>query len=432
MKITKIIGREIYDSRGWPTVQCELELDGKNWIYAASPSGISRGKHEACELRDGGSRLWGRGVLRAVEHIDYVIAPALIGHEPDAKKLDALMLDIDATPDKSHLGANTMLAVSKALYRAQAFNEGLELFELIAFLLNSNSVTMPFPQFNVINGGAHADNKLPIQEFLVVPVGVPHFRSAMELGVATFHELKALLERHEKSTAIGDEGGFAPHVSIDEALLSMCDALQRASGNETRAVVALDIAASQLFDPEHNCYTLYDTRLTSDELIEWYKQLIEVYPIYSLEDPFAEDDWEGWQKGMAALSDKVQIVADDLCVTNSKRIQRAIDTRCMTATIIKPNQVGTITETLESLALCKNNNINAIVSHRSGETNDDFIADLAVGASVGQIKAGGCCRGERLAKYNRLLAIEDMLFWSDINAPNPSQFTADTVFDDMD
>jgi enolase len=431
MKITKVLGREIYDSRGWPTIQCGLELDGKIWVQAASPSGLSRGKHEACELRDGGSRLWGRGVLHAVEHIDYIIGPALLDQEPDGKKIDAIMLDLDGTPDKSHLGANTLLAVSKAVHRAQALKEGLELFELIAYLLNSTSVTMPFPQFNVINGGVHADNKLPIQEFLVVPVGVPHFRSALELGISTFHELKALLQRHEKSTAVGDEGGFAPFITIDEALLSICDALQRVSGDETRSVIALDMAASQLFDPEYNCYRIYDTRLSTDELIEWYKQLIELYPIYSLEDPFAEDDWEGWQKCMSALGDKVQIVADDLCVTNSKRLQQAIDSRCMTAAIIKPNQVGTITETLEALTLCRQHNINAIISHRSGETNDDFIADLAVGASTGQIKAGGCCRGERLAKYNRLLAIEDMLFWNGINgAPQPPH-NSDYIFDDF-
>lgn len=411
MKITKILGREIYDSRGWPTVQCELELDGHTWITAATPSGMSRGKHEACELRDGGTRLWGRGVLRAVENIDYIISPALVGKEPDGPLLDSLLLELDNTPDKSHLGANALLAVSMAVHRAQAYSEEIELFELIAYLVDSHSVTIPFPQFNLINGGVHADNQLAIQEMLLVPVGVPHFRAALELGVATFHELQALLRRNNKSAALGDEGGCAPKVSIDEGLLSIYEATQRVSEDEIQSVIALDMAASQLFDAETGFYYINGQQMSSDQLIDWYAQLIEVYPIYSIEDPLAEDDWSGWQKCMQLLGQHVQIVADDLCVTNIKRIQRAIESNCMTAVIIKPNQIGTISESLEAIKLCQQHNINTIASHRSGETNDDFIADLAVGASTGQIKAGGCCRGERLAKYNRLLAIEDMLFW---------------------
>lgn len=418
MKITKILGREIYDSRGWPTVQCELELNGHTWITAASPSGMSRGKHEAYELRDGDTRLWGRGVLRAIENIDYIIAPALIGKEPDGKILDHLLLELDGTTNKSHLGANTLLAVSMAIHRAQAYYEEIELFELIAYLMGSPSVTMPFPQFNLINGGVHADNQLAVQEMLIVPVGVPHFRSALELGIATFHELQALLQRNGRSTTVGDEGGFAPKVSIDDGLLSIYDAIQRVSEGEVQAVMGLDMAASQLFDQETGFYSINGEKFSSSQLLDWYVNLVETYPIYSLEDPFAEDDWEGWKKCGKQLSSHIQIVADDLCVTNIKRIKKAIDSQCMSAVIIKPNQIGTITETLEAIELCQANAINTIISHRSGETNDTFIADLAVGASSGQIKAGGCCRGERLAKYNRLLAIEDMLFWGGFNTQN--------------
>lgn len=412
MKITKIIGREIYDSRGWPTVQCELLLDDSTWVTASVPSGLSRGRHEACELLDGGKRLWGRGVLRAIENIEYVIAPALVGKEPHAQELDMMVLELDGTQDKSHLGANAMLAVSMALYRAQAAYEEVELFELFARLLNLDTVSMPFPQFNMINGGVHADNKLCVQEMLVVPVGTHHFRSAMEYAIAVSHELKALLQRYGRSTLLGDEGGFAPHLSIDEALLSLCEVIDRVSGeDETRSVLALDMAASQLFDAEKGVYTIQGRHMNTDELIEWYQQLVEIYPIYSLEDPLAEDDWEGWIKIMQCLGDKIQIVADDLCVTNTERIVRAIEEEAMTAVVIKPNQVGTITETLQAIQLCRQHEINTIISHRSGETNDNFIADLSVGSSSGQIKAGGCSRGERMAKYNRLLAIEDTLLW---------------------
>lgn len=416
MKITKVLGREIYDSRGWPTIQCEIELDGTTWITAASPSGMSRGKHEAYELRDGGTRLWGRGVLRATENIDYIIAPALVGKEPNGPIIDDILLELDGTNDKSHLGANTLLAVSIAVHRAQAYTEGIELFELIAYLLDATSVAIPFPQFNLINGGMHADNGLAIQEMLLVPIGVPHFRYALELGVSTFHELGALLHRNGKSTTVGDEGGYAPHVSIDEGLLSIYEATQRISTGEVQSVIGLDMAASHLFDIETGLYTLNGEKLSSRELIDWYTRLVEVYPIYSIEDPLAEDDWNGWQECRQLLGDHIQLVADDLCVTNPKRVQQAIDANCITAVIIKPNQIGTISETLQTIQLCQQNNINAIVSHRSGETNDDFIADLAVGSSVGQIKAGGCCRGERLAKYNRLLAIEDMLFWGSLGS----------------
>lgn len=416
MKITKVVGREIYDSRGWPTVQCEIELDGKQWVQASVPSGMSRGAHEAVELRDGGKRLWGRGVIRAVEHIEYVIAPMLVGQEPDMLVIDAKLRELDGTKDKSHLGSNTLLAVSMAACRAQALQENLELYELIAHLLGIETVTMPFPQFNMINGGIHAHNNVPIQEFILVPVGMHNFRDSMEFSVGLFHELKALLERYGRQSDVGDEGGFAPLVTIDEALLCLCEVMQRLSDNgESRAVIALDIAASQLYDSTTRLYTIGEQQYTTEELIAWYQQLVDTYPIYSLEDPLAEDDWEGWGMLTERLGEIVQVVADDLCVTNLNRIQRAIREKCMSAVIIKPNQVGTISEVLEAIQLCRAHHINTIISHRSGETNDAFIADLAVGSGSGQIKAGSCCRGERVAKYNRLLTIEDSLLWGLMN-----------------
>jgi enolase len=267
----------------------------------------------------------------------------------------------------------------------------------------------------MINGGLHADNNLLAQELLVVPVGVPHFRSAMECATSMFHELRELLHHHHKTISVGDEGGFAPRLSLQEALLSICEIIDRTSGDtHNRVVLALDMAATQLFDPITSTYVIQGQQMDSDELIAWYQQLVEIYPIYSLEDPLAEDDWYGWQKITALLGDRIQIVADDLVVTNIERIQRGIDEESMTAVVIKPNQIGTVTETLRAIQLCRENGINTIVSHRSGETNDNFIADLAVGSNAGQIKAGGCCRGERMAKYNRLLAIEDTLLWGSV------------------
>lgn len=416
MKITKVVGREIYDSRGWPTVQCELEIDNSAWVTASVPTGISKGSYEAAEIRDGGTRLWGRGVLRAIEHIEYIIGPAIIGLEPDGPMIDTILINLDTTADKSHLGANALLAVSMAVHRAHALIESCELFELIAEIMHTDTVTIPFPQFNLINGGLHAHNKIPIQEFLIVPVGMHHFRSSMELSVTIFHELKQILEQQGYVSSVGDEGGFAPHIPMHDALISICDGIQRTNqDDELQAVIALDIAASQLYNPLRKRYTIEGTEYTHHQLIDWYEELIDTYPIYSLEDPMAEDDWEGWKHCFARLSDRIQIIGDDLCVTNTTRIQRAIDTRCISAAIIKPNQVGTVTETLNAIRLCHANTINPIISHRSGETNDTFIVDLAVGANAGQIKAGGCCRGERIAKYNRLLWIEDYLFWGMLN-----------------
>lgn len=415
MKIVEIIAREIYDSRGWPTVQCDIILDDDSIVSASVPAGLSRSKYESRELRDGGKRLWGMGVLKAIDNIENVIAPELVGQEVHALDMDFKMIEIDGTPDKSHLGANAILAVSMALYRAHAHAEGVELYELIAYICGAESVTLPFPLLNVINGGLHSDSGLGIQEFMIVPVGAADFRSSLELSVTVFHELKNVLKKHGKSTAVGDEGGFAPHFrNYFEALDILMEVLDKVdAGEDGKCVIGLDVAASQLYDHTFGLYQWGDRKITTNELIGEYEALINQYPIYSIEDGLDEDDWAGWQSLTAILESKAQVVADDIFATNIHRIARGIEEKVSTGVIIKPNQVGTITETLQAIRECKESDLNTIVSHRSGETEDTFIADLAVGASVGQIKAGGCCRSERLAKYNRLLEIEDTLMGGD-------------------
>lgn len=414
MNIASIVGHEIYDSRGWPTLMCAIQLDDGHTVYASVPTGLSRSRHEARELRDGGKRLWGKGVLKSIEMIEQVIAPEFVGQEPNAIAMDFKMIELDGSEDKSYLGANTMLAVSMALYRAQAYAEGIELFELIGYLFGAENITIPFPFFNVINGGAHAQNNLRIQEFMVVPVGVQTFRESMEIGVLVYQELKNALAKKGYSTAVGDEGGFSPQVKSDEEALDiLTEVLENVGSAEgNRCVIALDFAASQFYDKLTHKYTWQKKQVTADNLIEIYEELISTYPIYSIEDGLAEDDWAGWQKMQKALSTKVQIVGDDIVATNIKRIAQCIEEECATSVIIKPNQIGTITETLQAIKLCKENNLNTIVSHRSGETCDSFISDIAIGSSAGQIKAGGPSRSERLAKYNRILLIEDMLVGS--------------------
>lgn len=411
MKITHVKAREIFDSRGWPTVSCEVYLDNGMITTASVPSGRSRSTHEACELRDGGKRLGGMGVTKAVENIETIISPALVGKEPNGPTLDIAMLDLDTMPDKSRLGANTILAVSMAVYKAQALFEQIELYELLAYLCGAETISVPLPQFNMINGGLHADNGLPIQEFLLLPVGASSFRSAMEIGVTFFHELKNILHKKGKSTAVGDEGGFASQFSsYEEALEYLVTTIEIVGKTEdSRCVLGLDFAASQYYNSSTMLYQWNNKQLSSLELIEAYQTLLQKYPIYSIEDPLAEDDWTAWQTLMTACGSEIQIVGDDIFATNFYRIEEGIKQGVANAVLIKPNQIGTITETLQAIQLCKQNNLKTVISHRSGETSETFIADLAVGASSGQIKAGGCSRGERIAKYNRLLAIEDML-----------------------
>lgn len=411
MKILSVTAREIYDSRGNPTIECTIELENGKYTQASVPSGKSRGSHEAFELRDGGIRLMGLGVQKAVQIIDTVVAPALLGHEANFIQVDALLRELDGTENKSVLGANTMLAVSMAVCRAQALAEEIELYELMAYLCEFETVSLSYPMFNMINGGVHASNRLQVQEFLIIPVGINSFHAAMEAGSDFFHILKKLLEQKGYSTAVGDEGGFAPALDHEQQaldfLMETIEYMQHEYG--ISMMIALDIAASQFYDKAADAYHWHGKLISADELIQWYVQLAGLYPLYGIEDGLAEDDWGAWAQLYDALGNRIAIIGDDLFATNVQRIYHGIEENIANTVLIKPNQVGTITETLQAIKLCKTYDKNIIVSHRSGETNDSFIADLAVAASAGQIKAGGLSRGERLAKYNRLLEIEDQL-----------------------
>ena len=414
MKIERIIARELYDSQGYPTLQCEIILDTSQSVTALVPSGISVGLHEAAELRDHEPRLEGKGVHKSIDTIERYIAPILVGNEPRALELDSLLLELDGTPKKSYLGANTLLAVSMALYRAEALWHDIELYELFAALYEVDTVSMPLPMLNFINGGLHANNGLSIQECLIVPVGAPTFRASFEVAVQAYHLLGKELAARGKSTAVGLEGGYAPHFANDyEALDILAQVVRQINDQQSvTCMMALDVAASQLA-VQNGFYRWNNTVYTTQEMIDVYKELVEKYKLYSLEDPLGQDDWEGWQLLTKELAHSVQIVGDDLFVTDSVRITRGIQEKSATASIIKPNQIGTITETLQAISLCKENGLHPIVSHRSKDTEDTFIADLVVGTSAGQFKAGAPSRSERVAKYNRLLVIEDELTFSD-------------------
>ncbi|KKT23302.1 MAG: Enolase [candidate division TM6 bacterium GW2011_GWF2_43_87] len=362
-------------------------------------------------MHDGGERLWGRGALKAVETIEKVIAPELVGKPPHAINMDLQLLELDGTPEKSHLGANVLLAVSMAVYRAHAYMENVSLFEFIGHVCSAESITLPFPLFNMINGGVHAQNELYIQEFLVVPVETDSFKQSMEVGAVIFHELGKTLKLHGKELVFGDEGGYAPHFTDDKEALDLIsetiDNVQALYG--FKALCALDVAASRLYDPTINRYNFGSQMQSSHEVVAYYEKLANDYPICSIEDGLAEDDWEGWKLLTERLGSRVQIVGDDLFVTHTDRIAYGIEQKAATAALIKPDQIGTVTETLQAIELCKKHGLSTVISHRSGETEDTFIADLVVGTSAGQIKTGGLCRSERLAKYNRLLMIEDHL-----------------------
>jgi enolase len=412
MKIEKIRAREIYDSRGYPTIACDLLLRDGTVVTSAVPAGTSCGKYEACELRDGGARLRGMGVLKAVATINAVIAPVFEGKEPHLVDMDARMLEMDGTDNRSVLGANAILAVSMAICRAQAHVEMMELYAFIAQICEFDVVALPIPMFNMINGGMHADNKLSMQEILVVPKDIDNFERAMEFGVTVFHALKTILQEQGKSTAVGYEGGFAPlFASTREALDCVQLAIARAKQEcEGDAVIGIDVAAAHLYDQNKQRYIIDGKQLSTSELLAWYVELSDAYNIYAIEDGLVEDDWKGWGRMIDILSQEQLVVGDDFYATNSERIFKAIDEGIASAVIIKPNQIGTITETLQAVKLCEESGVPVIVSHRSGETNDTFIADLAVGVSAQHIKAGGLCRGERIAKYNRLMTIERDLF----------------------
>jgi enolase len=411
MKIVAVTAREIFNSRGMPTIACDIVLDNGNQVTASVPTGTSRGQKEAIEVRDGGTRLMGQGVLAAIHHIETTIAPLLIGTQPNFITTDELLLNLDGTPHKSKLGANTLLAVSSAVCKAQAMAHHCEPYELIAEVCGYDQVALPFPMFNVINGGLHASNGLHIQEYMIMPVGVASFAQAMEIGVTFFHVLKKVLRQNGLSTAVGDEGGFASDFQHEtQPLDCIMEAIEYMQQEYTVTImIALDVAASHFYNRQLRGYNWQGDVVSSDDLINWYKQLLVQYPIYAIEDGLSEEDREGWKRLMEQIGSRIQVVGDDIFVTDSELIYAGIEEGLANTVLIKPNQIGTVTETLQAIKLVKELERNIIVSHRSGETNDTFIADIAVGTSAGQIKAGGLCRGERIAKYNRLLQIEQEL-----------------------
>jgi len=412
MKIIKLQGREIFDSRGFPTLECEIMLDDGCLFRASVPSGASTGIHEAIELRDNDAqRLFGKGVLKSIDILENVIGPALIGNAPQVCSMDQFMIELDGTTNKARLGANTILSASIAILKAQAHLEQTELYECIAHLYNAEAVMLPIPLFNMINGGAHADNNLRIQEFMVAPLGAKNFRHSIEQASLVFHHLKRLLKEAGKTVSVGDEGGFAPHFEHEvEAIDFLLKAIDEV-GDQDMFRIALDVAASEFYKPLSRTYSWHDKEYSSTDMIAFYQELLAYYPIYSIEDGLAQDDWDGWMTLNRTLGETTQIVGDDLFVTSSSRIIHGVKTHAANAVIIKPNQVGTVTETLQAIQTCQEYGMGTIISHRSGETEDTFIADLAVGTSAGQIKAGSCSRGERMAKYNRLLRIEDQLIY---------------------
>ncbi|HIB57948.1 MAG TPA: phosphopyruvate hydratase [Candidatus Marinimicrobia bacterium] len=409
-KISKVSSREILDSRGNPTVEVDVSLsDGSNG-RAAVPSGASTGTHEAMELRDGDrSRFLGKGVLRAVTNVTDIIGPAVVGmNAGNQRELDEALINLDGTENKSSLGANSILGVSMASCRAAAASAGVSLFQ---HLSDGNATLLPIPMMNILNGGQHADNNVDIQEFMIFPVGAGSFAEALRMGTETFHHLKAVLKSKGLNTSVGDEGGFAPSLSSNEEALEMILEATAKTGYSIGSdlVLALDVAASEIY--KNGIYHLESEgkALSSEELIDYYTSLVKKYPIVSIEDGLAEDDWEGWQKLNTALGSKVQIVGDDLTVTNTVRLQRAIDEQVMNAILIKLNQVGTVSETINTIRLARKNGLATIVSHRSGETEDTFIADFSVAMGAGQMKTGSASRSERICKYNQLLRIEEEL-----------------------
>jgi len=409
--IVRVRGREILDSRGNPTVEAEVGLAGGAVGVAAVPSGASTGEHEALELRDGDpARYRGQGVLTAVANINGPIAQTLLHRDAlDQVAVDRAMQQLDGTPNKSRLGANAILAVSLATARAAAMALGLPLYR---YLGGIGARTLPVPLMNILNGGVHADNTLDIQEFMIVPVGAPTFAEALRWGAEVFHALKALLRERGYSTAVGDEGGFAPNArSAEEAIELILEAIVRAGYEpRTHIALALDVAASELYEEGAYVFRKSDgSRRTSEQMIRFYDDLTRQYPIISLEDGLAENDWAGWRALTDAVGERVQLVGDDLFVTNVAFLQRGIAEGVANAILLKVNQIGTLTETWHAIELARRHGYGGIVSHRSGETEDTFIADLAVAANLGQIKTGSLSRTDRVAKYNRLLRIEEEL-----------------------
>jgi enolase len=415
--IKDVYAREILDSRGNPTVEVEVELEGGAVGSAAVPSGASTGAHEAHEQRDGDARRYlGKGVEGAVRNVIDVIGPRLIGFDAlEQAEVDREMIRLDETENKSRLGANAILGVSMATARAAANQVGLPLWR---YLGGAQARMLPTPLMNVLNGGAHADNGLEVQEFMIVPVGQTTYREALRAGVETFHALKSILKSRGLATSVGDEGGFAPRIETNEkAIEVVVEAIRKAGYEPGKDVaLALDVASSEVFDKNTKKYTFDKKQIDSAALVELYTQLCDRYPIVSIEDGCAEDDWDGWKLLTRAIGDRVQLVGDDLFVTNTRRLQRGIQEEVANSILVKVNQIGTVTETLEAVELARLNGYSAVMSHRSGETEDTFIADMAVALGTGQIKTGSASRSERVAKYNQLLRIEEELGASAIYA----------------
>ena len=410
MKIQRVHAREVLDSRGLPTVEVEVTL--KNGVVgrATVPSGASTGVHEAVELRDGGKRYLGKGVARAVSHVNEKIAPRLRGKEArDQAAIDQIMIDMDGSPNKGKLGANAVLGVSLAVAQAQARAQKLSLYR---YLGGTTAKTLPVPMLNVLNGGAHADNNVDVQEFMIVPYGLRSFADALRSAAEIFQTLKKVLHDRGLSTSVGDEGGFAPRVkSITEAIELLLEAITQAGYQAGRQVgLALDVASSEFYDDGGYVFKKSDGQKRSrDDMVKLYEDWVRQYPIVSIEDGFAEDDWEGWRMMTQALGKKIQLVGDDLFVTNKIRLKQGIDSGVANSILVKVNQIGSLSETLDTMKLAKEAGYTTVMSHRSGETEDVTIADLAVATNAGQIKTGAPCRGERTAKYNQLLRIEEEL-----------------------
>jgi enolase len=415
--IARIHAREILDSRGNPTIEADVTLAGGSRGRAAVPSGASTGQQEALELRDGDpARYLGKGVRQAVANVNTAIANTLSGLDATEQQLiDFRMIEIDGTPNKSKLGANAMLAVSMAAARAAAQARGVPLYRYVAgFSRRSSGEMLPMPLMNILNGGAHADNSVDFQEFMAVPVGAPNFNEALRMGAEVFHRLKATLKKRGYSTAVGDEGGFAPSLKSNvEAVEVILEAIQAAGYTPGKHVaLALDPAASEFYDSSARRYVFKksdQSEHTSDQMIDFWADWVRQYPIVSIEDGLAEDDWDGWKAMTKALSEKIQLIGDDIFVTNTKIFERGIEQKVANAILIKLNQIGTVTETVECIEMASQNKYRSVVSHRSGETEDPFIADFVVGMGTGQIKTGSASRGERIAKYNQLLRIEEEL-----------------------
>ncbi len=412
-EIVDIIGRQILDSRGNPTVEVEVMTESGIIGRAAVPSGASTGKYEAVELRDGNKSYYmGKSVVKAVEHVNTNLLNELLGMSVfDQRGIDRLMIELDGTPNKANLGANAILGVSLAAAHAAAAEADLPLFRYIGGV---NACTLPVPMMNILNGGSHADNSIDFQEFMIVPVGAETFSEGLRMGVEIFHNLKSVLKSKGYSTNVGDEGGFAPNIgSNKEAIEIVLQSIESAGYKpDEQVMIAMDAAASEFYDAKKEKYVLHKStgdEMSSDDMISYWKGWVDNYPIFSIEDGLDEDDWAGWVKLNDTVGDKVQLVGDDLFVTNTERLQRGIDEGAANSILIKVNQIGSLTETIDSVSLAKQNSFTSVMSHRSGETEDTTIADLSVALNTGQIKTGSASRSDRIAKYNQLLRIEEQL-----------------------